>query len=38
VVPEGLGVNVPYDAGKCENTGVEEDRRLPVGPELYVEL
>jgi hypothetical protein len=38
VVPEGLGVDVLYDARECENIGVEEDRRLLVGPELFVEL
>jgi hypothetical protein len=38
VVPEGLDVDLLYDAGECENIGLEENRRLPVGPELYVEL
>jgi hypothetical protein len=38
VVPKGLDVDVLYDVGECDNIGVEEARRLPVGPELYVEL
>jgi hypothetical protein len=38
VVLEGLDVNVLYDVGECENIGVEEERGLLAGLELYVEL
>jgi hypothetical protein len=38
MVPEGLDVDLLYDVGECENIGLEENRRFPVGSELYVEL
>jgi len=38
VVPEGLDIDLLYDVGECENIGLEENRRLPVDPELYIEL